>query len=103
MEGASSQIPGAGRIRRGPEMTRPPSEAASKSRCVAGPFLFELAGNAAECGVEVGAESADRGDDGNGYAGCDQAVFDCRSSRLILPKPNKTSIQTSLLIASPVP
>jgi hypothetical protein len=33
--------------------------------------LFELSRNAAEGGVQVGPESVDGDNDGNGYAGCD--------------------------------
>jgi hypothetical protein len=38
--------------------------------------LFELARNAAEGRVQVGAEGIDHEDDRSGDAGCDQAIFD---------------------------
>jgi hypothetical protein len=87
-----------------PSQTRSAATRENKAANVAACFfpvldflLFELAGNAAERGVEVGAESANCHNDGNRDASCDQAVFDRSCSGLIFAKPNKMSIQVGLL------
>jgi hypothetical protein len=51
--------------------------------------LFQLGGDAAEAGIQLGADAVDGGDDGNRDARGDQAVFNGRRSRLILQKPGE--------------
>jgi hypothetical protein len=54
-----------------------------------GGSLFERAGKAGECGLEIVAEALDDGDDGNGNAGRDQTIFDGSLKFIWLPKPTK--------------
>ena len=41
--------------------------------------LVKLTGDTSEHGVQVGAEAVHNGDDGNGDAGRDQTIFNCRA------------------------
>ena len=52
-------------------------------------MLVELAGDAAEHCVQLGAEAAHDGDDGKGDAGGDQAVFNRRGTRLVFLQPSE--------------
>ena len=71
-----------------PKQTKPPLSAASlKGRSTLA--LFELARNAAESRVQIGAEGIDHDDDSSGDTRCDQAIFDRRRTRFIPAESNK--------------
>jgi hypothetical protein len=59
--------------------------------------LFELARNAAEGRIEVGAEGIDYGNNRRGDTCCDQAIFDRRRARFIPSESNKQSTHVGLL------
>jgi hypothetical protein len=59
--------------------------------------LFELARNAAEGRVEIGAEGIDHENNRSSDACCDQAIFDRRCARFIPSESNKQSTHVGLL------
>jgi hypothetical protein len=50
--------------------------------------LLQLGRDAGELAVERAADGVDSRDDYNGNAGCDEAIFDRGSARLVLEKRN---------------
>src|SRR5690349_21737812 len=66
-------------------------------RYQASSHLFELARNAAERPVQLGAEAVHDGDDRNGDAGGNQAVLNGRRTRLVLHEARNEGLHSWLL------
>src|SRR5262249_44775451 len=77
--------------RKGPGSDRSPSQPSIRRR------LLELARNAAERTIQLGAEAVDHSDDRNGDTSGDQAVLDGRGARLVLQETRNEGLHSRLL------
>jgi hypothetical protein len=66
---------------------------------VLGSGLLQRTVDRTELGIEVRAQSVHHRDDGQRDTGCDQAIFNCRSTRFIRQKVQQGPLQFSLPIA----
>jgi hypothetical protein len=63
-----------------------------------GGSLFERAGKAGECRLEIVAEALDDGDDGNGNTGRDQTIFDGGRAGLVFGKTREKTFHKCWLL-----